>query len=359
MRASRFAVVLAATVAVVGLIASAANAEIRSLTGNARTQIGNGLPIPIFLPPPPTGDINAVPNAFVEVLAGNALRFQPAQLTHPGGKRTQGVFPANNNIFQVATNLVVQFPAQAGTLSAGGRSGPPTVTWCPGTAVPVAGAPACGVFPNGGAIPGGLRYTATGAQFGGALPLDTTGLATVALNLAGGAAPGTGNLVINAFASPAGTGVIGGAFNGLITTVAAIPGTASGRFIGDANAAGTITNVQMAIASAGVGNGATSYGAPWTTGRVTVSQLAASPVETFVLSGSDSRTVNGNGSISLVAGAISDRVLSEENGNRGWLNLTISPLVAVPAVPAGALASIAGLAALSAGYLLRRRSASV
>ena len=356
MQFSRTTAVLSALIFAGALCASTAQAQtIRSLTGNARLQIGNGLPIPIFLAGPPTGDINALAGAIVETTALGAIQFPfPGVLTHPGTKRTIGVFPANNAIFQVATALNVDFPAQPGTLAPGGRSGPPIVTWCPGTAVPVAGAPGCGVFPTGGTIPGGLRYTATGAQFGGAMRSSVSGLATVALNVAG-TPPGVVT-AINAFASPVGSGAIGGPFNQLITTVAAVPGVASGVFVGAANAAGSITSVIASGLGAGIGNGATSYGAPWTTGRVTVSQLAASPIETFILSGSDSR-VGGIGNISLVAGAISARVLSGPNGNRGWLNLTIAPLGAVPVLPPGALAAAAGLVALTGSYVLRRRQA--
>ena len=163
---------------------------------------------------------------------------------------------------------------------------------------------------------------------------------------------------INAFASPAGVVAIGGPFNVKVSTVAAIPGPASGVFVGVANAAGTITSVlSSGIAGSGVSNGAISYGAPWTTGRITVSNLAASPVETFILSGSDLRTpVSGLGTISLVSGALSIRSLSGPNANRGWLNLEV--IAAVPALPPGALAAATGLLALTGGYLLHRRSAN-
>jgi len=210
------------------------------------------------------------------------------------------------------------------------------------------------VFPNGGAIPGGMRYTATGAQFGGPLRPDISGKATVALRVAG--TPPGAVTAINDFASPTGPGAIGGPFNVQITTVAAVPGAASGVFVGSADAAGLITNVAASGLGAGIGNGATSYGGPWTTGRITISQLAASPIETFILSGSDSRTPGGLGNISLVAGAISARVLSGPNGNRGWLNLTIVPVV--PLLPPGVLAATGGLVALAGGYMLRRRQAT-
>jgi hypothetical protein len=356
MRFVRFAATFAVAVFVMGLWASSSQAVSRSLTGNARFQIGNGLPIPIVLNAPPTGDVLATPAAEVSATGpgGKNLKFiNTGVMTHGGTKRTQGVFLANSAVFQVATALAVNFPKTAGTLSIGGRSGPAVVTWCPGTAVPVAGAPGCGVFPMGGAIPGGMRYTATGAQFGGPLAGDTTGLATVAL-FVGGPPPGIGT-AINAFASPSGMGVIGAAFNSKLSTVAGVPGPASGVFVGSANVFGSFTNVLASGLGAGIGNGATSYGGPWTTGRLTVINTSAS--ETFTRTGSDARTAtHGLGAISLVSGGISARVLSGPNANRGWLNLVIGN--SVPAVPPGALAAGAGLLALAGSFVLRRRQAS-
>jgi len=359
MRCVRLAAMFAVSVIMMDIWAAPSLAAVRSLTGSARYQIGNGLPIPITEAVAPDGGVPAIFGATVSVTsgAGHAIRFLAAsQLAHPGTKRTIGVFPANNAVFQVATALAVGFPAAPGTLGVGLRTGPAVVTWCPGTAAPVAGAPGCGVFPSGGVIPGGIRYTATGAQFGGPLRAKISGLATVALQV-GGTPPGfvTG---IHAFASPAGMAAIGGPFNVKVSTAAAVPGPASGVFVGVANAAGTITSVlSSGIAGSGIANVATSYGAPWTTGRITVSNLAASPVETFILSGSDLRTpVSGLGTISLVSGAISARLLTGPNANRGWLNLEVIP--AVPALPPGALAAATGLLALAGGYLLRRRSAN-
>jgi hypothetical protein len=359
MRFGRRAALLLLTCFIAGVWATTASAAVRSLSGNARYQIGNGLPIPITLVAPPTGAVNAVAGAKVSTTPGGGIRFMmPNQLTWAGIKKTQGVFPANNAVFQVATTLAVGFPAAPGTLVPGGRTGVTTVTWCPGTAAPVPGAPGCGVFPGGGTIPGGVRYTATGAQFGGPMRATVQGRATVALRVAG-TPPGMVT-AINAFASPSGSNAIGGPFNVLVSTVAAVPGAASGIFVGSANAAGSFVSVAASGLGAGVGNGATSYGAPWTTGRITVSQLAASPNEIFVFSGSDGRGTAGTGTISLVSSSISARVLSGPNGNRGWLNLTILPLS--PSVPTLGIVGGAALVLALAGIGARsdrRRSETV
>ncbi len=79
--------------------------------------------------------------------------------------------------------------------------------------------------------------------------------------------------------------------------------------------------------------------------------------EIFVISGFDNRTATNHvGSISLVAGAVSDRVLSGPNVNRGWLNLVVKqPFGLVPAMTAPGLAAAIGLLALVRAYFVRRR----
>ena len=84
---------------------------------------------------------------------------------------------------------------------------------------------------------------------------------------------------------------------------------------------------------------------------------ALGPDEIFTFTGSDNR-VNGVGTISLVAGGVSDRGVSGPNGNRGWLNLTVGPVIfdgPIPAVSHGGLAAVFGLLALAGGYALHRK----
>ena len=53
----------------------------------------------------------------VDVTPANNIVFTAAnQMTHPGTKRTQGVFPANPAVLQVATTLAVGFPIARGWL---------------------------------------------------------------------------------------------------------------------------------------------------------------------------------------------------------------------------------------------------
>jgi hypothetical protein len=60
--------------------------------------------------------------------------------------------------------------------------------------------------------------------------------------------------------------------------------------------------------------------------------------------------------LSLVSGGFSQRQRTGPNANRGWLNLTIGPVIShVPVMPAYGVAALVGLTALSGAYVLRRR----
>ena len=72
---------------------------------------------------------------------------------------------------------------------------------------------------------------------------------------------------------------------------------------------------------------------PFTTGMLTIIQpLALGGIQAFTLTGSDNR-VSGVGSISLVAGGLSNRFISGPGTARSWSNLTIgAPLGALPSM---------------------------
>ncbi len=102
-------------------------------------------------------------------------------------------------------------------------------------------------------------------------------------------------------------------------------------------------------------NNATSRPGPWTTGKIVIQNTAASPAETFTLSGKDSRTAMGGGSIQMVSGALSSRAATGANANRGWVRLELAPIAGVPSMSVLGLATTAGLMLLTAGYVIRRR----
>jgi hypothetical protein len=344
----------------VGTWAAAAQAKtaVHSLTGNARFQIGNGLPIPIGFTAAPAGKVKAVPGAFVMQTTGP----DPKQMTIPAGQLTAPAVPFvlglpgfGSALGQVYTAVAVSLPGAGlgAVLKAGGRTGPATVTFCPG--VPL-GSPCTGPGAGPG-INGLVRYTKTAAQFGGAVQGRFGGTANIAI-LAGGVAPGTVT-VIFALARPPATGAQGGPFGFRTTDSGPAPEPPNAVGIFYANGNGTLIGppIWQHPTAYGVPNPMTSYGVPWTTGRITISVTAAlGPDEIFTFTGSDNR-VNGVGSISLVAGGVSERGVSGPNGNRGWLNLTVGPRTGlVPAISGRGLLAVVGLLALAGGYALRRRT---
>lgn len=358
----RLASLLVAVVVTVGAWAPA-DARIHSLTGNARAQIGDGLPIPIGFTPPPNGKIAAIPGATIRQHgvhtvnnpAGVVLR--PGQLTWPGPNQVIPVFGNNPQVFQVKTAIPLVVPGQTAALHAGGRTGAATVTACPGDVVTPVGNPAC-ASGSAGTIPGRLTYTATSNQFGGPARATVGGVADVALK-AGVGAPCAGGtnpncLIIFAIANPAPTAANGAPFASNQTTGAA---PSPGLFRGNVTAGGLVTALLTPL-GAGLPNPATSFGGPHTTGVLKVEQPAAlGGAETFTFSGNDGRAgPDGIGSLSLVSGSVSQRGVSGPNANRSWTNLTVGAVISsVPVMPAIGAVVLAGLTALSGAWVMRRK----
>ena len=105
-----------------------------------------------------------------------------------------------------------------------------------------------------------------------------------------------------------------------------------------------------------------NFGFPWTTGAVSVMNVELGPflsaqTETLTGNGSDNRNAQGNGTITLVAGATSNRVLS-------GLDFTALEVVTMefasdtPSMGPAGLATTALLLSLTAGFALRRRFSS-
>ncbi len=93
---------------------------------------------------------------------------------------------------------------------------------------------------------------------------------------------------------------------------------------------------------------------------LTASNPSAVPPEKFTLTGADGRAAgSGAGSLSLVAGGFSQRTISGPNAIRGWLNLTVGPVISIiPALPLLAVAALLGLLALSGATRLRGQRAA-
>ena len=382
---------------VVGMVmASTAQAQTfnrYSLTGNSRTQIGDGLPLPITLQPAPNGAVLVSSNATVQQEQGadpKAIKLSGMQATplFSTTYKNQPVFIFNKSVAQVRTSLVINGP-RVGTgvvgtaiLQAGGRTGPATFDWCPGYALPATADPGCGnpnTDPNVTDPKGKIRYQATGNQFGGpnsALvgAAGTKGGASVVLMLPGGFAGTASGCAHPAVGAPAnGTQVTSTGCVGIFSPIAVNSHAVNGRAISDnpdssfpaaipgnirpmaMKLSGDVTRVGPNVGQTGpVNNVEASWGFPYTTGRVTVIAAdALGSAESFVLSGFDNR-VDGIGAISLVSGGLSDRTLSGSNANRGWLNWTIPGGETVPSISNGGLVLLSVLMLGASAWMLRR-----
>jgi hypothetical protein len=391
----------------------------RSISGNVQAWIGNGLPIPWvnFIGVPgtpggptpgfggarpvttggggsgtcPSGAAPTTPGQGVGCAIGPVVAYMlttgpaPQKIAMPAGQFQHDGPPiiiplkfANPNIWQINANFTLSAPApsvggvpQTGSLSAGGRSGAPVVTFCPGYTATLPLNPGC-LFPGGRTgylpsipkcsitsatpngfkdcagpktptfIPGLLRYQALKNQFGGTGRAHIGGSFSLALRPAA---------TVAAFAGPAKpnpTGIGGGKFGSYNQGV---PPVGKGVYVGVvASPLGKIISLGSKVGP-GLQNISTgSFGGPLTTGKVTISQPLATPPEKFTITGSDNRTASGSGNITLVAGAVSKRSVTGPNANRTFVNYV---------VPEAAAAVSAGMALLSLTVchrLARRRS---
>jgi len=391
------------------------------LNTNSRGQIGNGLPLPITARQPlgvpgtlPTGPpgtpgtgvatiiidagdrvapkfhpTNPIPNVFQQSPSPGTPTNNPRSLMLPPGQfrvpqiaappnsklAKVPVFTLNPAVFQVNTSLLISNPrvgSPSPVLQAGGRTGPATLTWCPGTAVtPIATAgfnPGClspQVNGTGGStlFNGLARYVATKNQFGGPGTGTTTGRVAGPVCTAGGCSVGgpravgtanatvyhnvnglTGGVIPCQGPGFAGTNVIAGCQIAVSVPVPITNGVFGGPLgqqvvnpqgltlsairTASVGQNGTILGIGAIVPTGGPffngawpQQGVTSVGLPATTGMLTISVTGqAGPVpEIFKRSGYDGRNATGSGLLSLVGGALSNRTFSGPNANRTWI----------------------------------------
>jgi len=384
----RFTVCVTACALLLGLgLATAAQAKRFSVTGGGgQNHIGNGLALPIQAAITVMG--TAFPTLLIPVKAGaapvvvgtTAAPLQTATsgmvitksgyqrklvipanvLSKPGGQKTVGVKFSNPLVFAVGTNLNYKWPAAPAVFSTG-QVGTATAT--------VSG------------FGGTLTYSNTlGQRFGGPAafsinsgtePAGLIGVSPVTVyikinattppcthNAFGGAKPGCVAGIM--LAKPTGIGAIGGPATVTVMTPG-VKGFGKNVAIMKMGAVPLGTVIAKALAATNTAiptNMASSQGGPWTTGQVVISQPLAdmSAGEKFTLSGKDSRTAGGNGTIQLVAGSVSKRNTGP-NGNRGWLRLVLgnAPAASVPSMSTGGIAATVALIVLGFGYAMRRR----
>ena len=329
--------------------ASAAGPYYSVTGGGAQFWIGDFRPVPLQpLTPPATGTmfpplvipVNPSPSkALVQQTAGP----DPKQITIPPGvlrrkapgPQLLGVHHRRPMFLQFRTNIEFSAPAAqlgAAVLKAGGRTGPPIVSF----------------FPSGGSR---IRYQKTAAQFGGPLQARVQPATPVRDWLfPGGKLPCKHPLLGGAdsfclaqlIARYPGSLAPFGAKVGFTTTTPGGPAPMSPNVaaVSVPNTTGLIAKTVPAKNFGSLTDMVTSAGFPWTTGRVVISEPSALAVYTkFTITGMDSR-VNGIGTISLVSGALTDRKVTGPNAGRGWLRLTVPE-------PDAVLGTAAALAALA------------
>lgn len=389
MHFKRLAVIITAVSLLAGLgLATSAQAKRFSLTGGGgQSHIGNGLALPIQAAATAgiTGTVFPtllVPVKGVPVLLGTTvnplqtamatpmgpitksgyqrkLQIPAVAMSKPGGQKTVGVKFSNPTVFAVGTNLNYKWPAAPAVFSTGAAVATTTI----------------------GPIFGGtLTYSNTlGSRFGGAASfsigsgtepagLFSTSPVTIYIKINGTTPPCTHPAFAGAkagcvagiiLAKPTGVGAIGGASTATVMTPGnPIVGKNVAIMKMGAAPLGTVLAKALGATAAIPTNMASSQGGPWTTGQVVISNPAAGGMgEVFTLSGKDSRTAMGNGTIQLVAGSVSARFASGANANRGWLRLVLgdAPAAAVPSMSLGGIAATVALIVLGFGYAMRRR----
>jgi hypothetical protein len=340
-------------------LAGTANAQNTYSLGagsGAQLHIGNGLALPIQSAATVTGGdfpplgIPVVGGATVMQTAGGQLTVPPAVLSKSASQTTVGVFFSNPTLYAVGTNIGYRWPVAQATFNSNGNPALniPYVTRRAGSTITfrervvgkrfggaggfglshagnVTGQP--GILTKspvtiwaiaGGANPPCTHTSITPATMGG----DPTCRSLLIAALPGSTfAAGAGTDPNNPFlvTTPGGTAATGGPNPGIAWAKFGPIGTVSSAAFSTANNPSPLRNT------------ATSDGFQLTTAKITISasQAAGTP-EVFVISGDDTRTVGGQGTIQMVAGGLSDRNLSGPNTNRAWVRLNLNTLSSVP-----------------------------
>jgi hypothetical protein len=357
--------------------------------------IGGGLALPIQTAIPnvafPAASkllVPEIPGAWVQQTAGldpKQINIVYPLISKPATWTKVGVFTSNPKVYQVATNLSVQFPATSNTVmfSLGGRTGATTTTFTtPGAFgskifysnalgqrfggpgrffVGNPGTPNPGFYTGVNAtvwavaVPGPGNPPCKHTALGGANPACVAAIlqAVPASGLGGSAA--WGGPVGTVVSTPGGTAMVLATSPGATMTAKPNKGVEPGIQIIGANAAGSISigvfTAPAPTAMTAPTNMATSTGYPWTTGMIVLSVPGAfGAPEKFTITGMDTR-VSGVGAIQLVSATLSRRMTSGPNGNRAWLRLNIPE-------PSAVLGAASGLGMLALCHALARRRSS-
>lgn len=358
--------------------------------GGGQLAIGGGLPLPIQVAPAGTTTgptawagtnfppllIPVVPGATLSattVMASNQQLTVPAGvLSRAAAVNTLGQFGQNPNLYAVRTDLAYSWPAVPAVLNTANRLGNATTVYSTtlGGALPAASSVTYTAPPTG-KFGGPAQFRITPGATVGLIPGSPVTVFAIAVKGPGNPActhtaltpvpfPGPGTPACVAALLPAAPNTLAqvGAPAGSIAStlpVNPVPGIGIGKF--GPNGDVTFFTFTPAMTMAGPTNMATSAGFPFTVGQLKIQAPSAdgSP-ETFTITGKDSRTAGGQGTIQLVAASLSQRTQSLANANRGWVSLTLTQSEPVPTMNEWArIATITLMAALTVGFFVVRR----
>lgn len=350
--------------------AAAADQKLYSMTSFARQFTGSSLEIPVTGPATGSGVVAQTTTTMGTVQP--VLRVWDAQLDRAATASTDPLWLGGvPQALQLKTSLAIQVPPRGVlvTFFEGGRSGPPTLSFCPGGTATGAtvfnGAapynPNCTVVesaPAGVGIANGLmRYTATANQFGGFGAVAAQGTASLAVMQQApynNPTPPSGMFGQVAFAGDIiSISGIGGPIDDP-GAVGQLDGIAIKQLLGY-TPSGIITQVGATILPIPALT-QTVWGGNLTTGQVMVWVTAVqpgAPTQMVTLTGSDTRTAMGVGNITMVGGSISRTTLTGHSRTHNSITFTITPEPTMLLGASGALVALVGT-----HFVMRRRSRS-
>lgn len=254
------------------------------------------------------------------------------------------------DVVQLTTTFSFNGPNLAATMMQTGTTArlAPNFSYCPGAI----NNPSCASnLPGGndGTKPGRLTYTAGPNRFGGTMGMLIQGGGSTAVNIGGSPA----RLRVDVIAG-AGSQEVGLAY-GFTSSVVLQSGAVFSTFTLTPNGLVGGIGAQTATLTPDIN---INTGFPWTTGTVMVSEPGGvgNPAETYTMTGSDNRTPNGRGTLSLVAGGLSHRTVAAQTFvSVDKVTLDIASGQLTPALSPTGLTAIASLMLIGGGYVLRKR----
>jgi hypothetical protein len=308
-----------------------------------------------------------------------------AAFSQVGGPANRGTVPVNGipTVIQLASQFSLAGPALTTVMGGGGPASfqanawsndPQQIadgrlvknfTWCP-----PGGACTGGIGTSLGAYQAIVKYTEGANAFGGTMGmmLSNTAVVSIRVNTPAPSGPRVLHQIVGAPGNPPSPQMGGGGYanartitlnDGPLHLNYTIPLPCTTGFGQEPAPAGCgIIGAQGPVIATLAGSMNKDWGFPWITGTVFVKNLGSTGPDsttTFSIMGSDNRTGAGAGTITMVAGATTQRVESTNHfAALEVVTMTFAP-AATPALSAPAILALVSLMVLAGGYMVRRR----